>query len=255
MKHFIKAAVIFIAIFIAIPLFPLTASANSAEPPLFTVMVTNAPEDLQVSLRFSDGMQYGANVIRKNPAADTFYHFYSDAGLLYIGYAEIKTATLIVTTGGETFEITLPEPQTYHRLVTLNLSNRTLTPGTPLVRNSILVVMRIALTLLIEGFIFFLFGFRGRKNWTIFLVVNLITQGGLNIILSNPDMGSYWGLAYIGLEVIIFIAEIALFSALLERGESKWWLKGWKKPLYAITANTASLFAGAYLIGAFMVYY
>ncbi|MCL2697730.1 MAG: hypothetical protein FWE74_06590 [Oscillospiraceae bacterium] len=256
MKNKTKPVVVFMVIFIAVSLFPPAVFANSAEPPLFTVMVTNAPEDLQVSLRFADGKQFGANVIRKNPANDTFYHFYSDGGLFYIGRAELNEATLAVTTGGETLEFPLLEIQnTYHRFMTLNLSNRTLIPGTPLVRNTILVVMRIVFTLLIEGLIFLAFGFRGKRNWMVFLVVNLITQGGLNIILSNPEMGSYWGLVYLGLEIIIFIVEIIAFTILLKREKSKWWLKGWKKPLYAIIANTASLIAGAYLIGAFIVYY
>ncbi|MDR2559999.1 MAG: hypothetical protein LBC86_10750 [Oscillospiraceae bacterium] len=258
MKRTIKLIAVFLIIFITISLFPLAASANSAEPPMFTVMVSNAPEDLQLSLRLADGTQYSANVIKNNPANDTFYHFYSDGGLFFIGRTELNEATLVVTTGGETLEFTLLGMQnTYHRLVTLSLSNRTLIPGTPLVRNAVLVVMRIVLTLLIEGLIFFAFGFRSKRNWTIFLVVNLITQGGLNIIFSNPNMGmgGYWGLAYIGLEIIIFLVEIAVFTILLKKEPKETKKHWWKAPTYAIAANTASLFAGAYLISAFMIYY
>jgi hypothetical protein len=99
------------------------------------------------------------------------------------------------------------------------------------------------LTLLLEGIVFWLFGFRSRRSWIGFLVINLITQGVLNYLLSmfSPYNGyAIFGLVYY--EFWIIIVESFAFGLFIREHRAL------RRVFYAIAANLASLFLGGYLI-------
>jgi hypothetical protein len=126
----------------------------------------------------------------------------------------------------------------------LDLNNKTITPGKSLLRSISLPSLRIILTLIIEAIVFYLFGYRKKKSWLVFLIVNLFTLGFLNILLSvdsNP-VNSYIVFNLILLEILVFIIEMVTFLIFVkEHGRLLAFL-------YVIVANAASLFAGGYLI-------
>jgi hypothetical protein len=71
-----------------------------------------------------------------------------------------------------------------------------------------------------------------------FFVINLITQGLLNTVLSV----GYLLLSLILLEILIVIVEIPAFFIALKEG--KWW----KRLLYVVSANLLSLLQGGILL-------
>lgn len=78
-------------------------------------------------------------------------------------------------------------------------------------------------TLLIEGALFWLFGFRKKRSWIIFLLVNLATQIGLHLFCHSWLImagGHIWLhlLLLIQPEAIICGAEAAAFSIFLREG-------------------------------------
>ena len=99
------------------------------------------------------------------------------------------------------------------------------------------------MTLAIEAIIFWLFGFRNKKSWIAFLIINIITQGALNIWLNgSAPLASYLFFSLIFMEFFVIIAEIIGFLAILkERGRGR-------TLLYVIAANLLSLLAGGYII-------
>lgn len=105
--------------------------------------------------------------------------------------------------------------------------------------------LRVTLTLLIEGMVLYLMGYRQRKSWLIFLLVNLITQGGLNLMLNRTDLlssGVYWMLGYGFMELLIFGIEAITYALLLrEKGTGR-------ATAAAFTANAASLVLGGFLL-------
>jgi len=103
--------------------------------------------------------------------------------------------------------------------------------------------MRVIFTLLIEGCIFWLFGFRSKKSWMLFLVINLVTQGALNLWLDSFAITqSYLIIALFIGEIPVFIAETAVFSIAAKEH------KVLRRIVYTLFANTASLVAGGFLI-------
>lgn len=208
---------------------------NSAEPPSILIIVPNAPDDLEISIG-SDNTNIKAN--KTNKIIERFYTFYSEELRMAEDYI------INISTGESSFEILLEKPlKKYNNIFTLDLNNQTLTPGKSLPRSILLVSLRVILTLIIEAIVFWLFGFRNKKSWIAFLIINLVTQGALNIWLNGSvPLASYLVFSLVFAEFFVFIAEIILFWALIKEHSPG------RVLLYVIAANLLSLFAGGYII-------
>lgn len=220
----------------ALFLLPGMAAANSAEPPALVILVNNPPEDLAIEL--TDAQREPPGNVRR-VAWEGYYSFYSWQIQSQDSYS------FQITTGDTSFPCTLEGPLAgYRTTATLDLAARTLTPGTPPLRTAALVALRVAVTLLLEAAVFALFRFRQRRSWLIFLIVNLVTQGTLNILLADsPSLWpSYLIFGLIAGEILVFIAEMIAFPLLVKERK-----KG-LLVLYAFAANLVSAIAGGYLI-------
>jgi hypothetical protein len=215
---------------------PITPAANSAEPPSVIVLVNDPPGDLSIELL--SGESRTAAAVRR-VAWEGYYIFYSHSiqtGAEYV---------LRVTANGETYERRLGTPlRSYNNVFTLNVESGELKPGEYPFRSTLLISMRILLTLLIEGIIFRLFGFRQKRSWIVFTAVNLVTQGALNIWLSGGgfQIRSYLILGLIFMEVFVLAAEMTAMPILIKEHKSG------RVLIYTAAANIASLIAGGYII-------
>jgi hypothetical protein len=209
-------------------------SANAAEPPSIIIIVPNAPQDLEITIGTTEAS-------RTEKSLESYFSFYS-----YSFQADVYTLT--VTDGEETFEITTAAPlDKYNNIYTLDLAGRTLTAGELPSRNIILVTVRVLLTLLLEAMVFFLFGYRQKVSWIIFLSVNLVTQGALFIWLNSlsytPLTGSFYIiLTMIFAEILILIIEMAIFLIFIKEHRRL------RTAGYVLAANLLSLILGGYLI-------
>ncbi|NLP18648.1 MAG: hypothetical protein GX376_06080 [Firmicutes bacterium] len=226
---------------------PPIVYANAAEPPSFTVIVSNPPEDLSLSLQFSDGEQVNALELKKEKKAwEAYYRFFyhmtpSGRDRLKDG---LKNAMLIVESSRQNFEVPLTGDTfgMYNNLLTLDMETESLTVGQPSQRVPLLIALRVMFTLIIEGFIFFLFGYREKRSWLVFLVVNILTQGGLNAMITGPGLGAYWMIGFIFGELVILIVEMIAFLKLVREHKKS------RTALYTVVANAASLVLGGLLI-------
>lgn len=211
--------------------------ANSAEPPALVILIPDAPSDLKVSVYFDADSQFVEGYKTTNAI---------EAQVKFFGRELPEKANYVfeVRYGDERFEVMLDKPvQTYHATYTLDLKNKTLIHGETLKRNVTLIGLRVGSTLLIEGAIFWLLGFREKRTWLIFLVMNLLTQGVLNFMLStNPVSASYVIFGLIFGEIFVFIVEwIVALTWIKEHSRAR--------RFGAVTlANFASLILGGYLI-------
>ncbi len=218
--------------------------ANSAEPPCLTVIVSSPAEDLTLSIRFADGNESNPVVLKKEQKAwEAYYRFFYHMSNYSKFYLE--DATLIVNSTEKNFELKLPETSfdQYNNLLTLDLNTEKVVVGQSPYRTPLLVTMRVALTLIIEGLVFFLFGYRKKLSWIAFICINLITQGALNIALSGTNYNGYWIIAYVFYEIIIFIVESFAFASVLKEHKKD------RAVSYALIANFASLILGGLLLG------
>lgn len=227
---------VFIFILICSFIVPIIAFANSMEPPSIIILVNNPPDDLSIRLKNSDG---AIKAVVRDVAWERYFMFYSfgrEVGSSYIFEIEFED---------ERFELSYEKALSeYNEIFTLDLEKQTLIYGKTYTRAILLISTRLILTLLIEGAIFWLFGFRDKKSWQIFLVINLITQGALNIWLNNgaTSVSSYLIFTLIFLEIFVFLFEMIAFTALIKEKRKR------RTLFYAFSANMMSLVLGAYLI-------
>jgi hypothetical protein len=203
--------------------------ADSAAPPVILILVQNAPADLTMNIG-----SLSAN--RQNRGNESYFTFYA---------WDLKTIdyNVEITTGGKSFTIVLGIlPQRDNNFYTLNLAQQTFIPGFSAVREVKLVIMRLLLTLLSEGAVFFLFGFRKKISWLYFLAINVVTQGILYAALSSTSpLNNYVVFSLIGGEFLVFIVEIAAFLSLVKEHRPG------RTFLYVVTANIVSLALGIWL--------
>lgn len=106
-------------------------------------------------------------------------------------------------------------------------------------------VMTYGSTLLIEGVILLLFGFRLKENYKVFLLVNFATQVVLTLtmglaLIKQGTISAY--IVQLPIEILIIAAEAVLYRKYLKGKSNR------RKCIYAITANMASWAVGFFLL-------
>lgn len=231
LKHIISLFLLLAVVFTATTI----CYGNSAEPPAIVFIVPNAPHDLDISFK---GENDFTEAKRMDKSFESYFYFYARS------LKSTDELIFQVASGSGSYEITLEKPmKTYSNIFSLDYKTGKLTPGKLPWRTALFVLLRISLTLLIEGFIFFLFGYRKLRSWIAFLIINLVTQGWLNIAVSGArPYDSYLILGLIIYEFLILIAELIAFPLAVREH------KAGRTLLYVIAANLLSLIAGGYLI-------
>jgi hypothetical protein len=213
-------------------------------PPAIIIIVPLAPADLKISIGSAEGK-------RTNYVIESRFLFsYSGPIAQVFNNSPIRFSDdpIKVTTSERSFEITPPMISGFSNVFTLNLDNQTLTLMNPSLRIAVSTFFRIILTLILEGIVFYLFGFRKKWSWVLFILVNVFTQSALNIwlnMLYHPiglGFPSYIAPTIIVGEFFVFIVELLLFSLLAREHGLK------RRIIYVISANLFSLTAGFFLI-------
>lgn len=100
-------------------------------------------------------------------------------------------------------------------------------------------------TILIEGVFLWLLGLWSRRNVLVFLLVNLLTQGGLSLwfsIEATQRAIDYWYFRMlIPAELVVLAAEIILYRRFLQEPSNG------RAITYAVEANLASAILGFFL--------
>lgn len=244
-KRFLSITLAFLLLWAVSPV----ASANSAEPPCFTVIVSHAPEDLELSVEYPDGSAFDLLYLQTPPDAHAWESYYFFLHFQYEPEMDLREAVLRVRYEGESYTCAFPKEcsRYYNGLLVLNLKSHSLRMEASTGRSLFLVALRILLTLLIEGLVFYLFGYREKASWILFLITNLVTQIALNLLLmliSNMTityMAPLFLLYLIG-EGLVFLMEILVFVfGLRERSKGR-------ATLCALAANAASLILGGLIL-------
>jgi len=233
MKKFLLALSLALVLTVTLPL--AVCNANSAPPPSIIIGVTGAPDSLSLSIG-------DVTAERKDKPFMTYFIFKQ-------WELPLSVSGLQVTSPANTFEVPISTNKTFNNYFTLDLDSQALTSVSSLPGVKNVPFLMVALTLLIEGVVFYLFGYRQRRSWLIFVVVNLLTQAWLINMLGNGTAlaDAYALLDLIVLEIGVFIAEMIAFGILLrERGPLR-------RISYVFTANILSLFVGGYIIWVFAI--
>ncbi len=233
MKRHIRLMTILILVLIST--FPVIVIANSMEPPGTVLIIEGKATSIDAWIEKGEDEIHGRRI---QYPLETQYWF--DAFDTYYNADDI---TIVVKVDNEIGEFSLRQFTQYHNTYTYNIKSGLLIEGKSEIRSIILVMLRVLLTLIIEGIIFYLFGFRNRKSWMLFIIINLITQISLNIYINNLEVAvSYPLIILIVSELWVFIAEIISFSIIVTENRIG------RRIGYAVVANLVSLVLGGLLL-------
>lgn len=226
-------------------LLPVDVAANATQPPCLTVLVLDAPDDLEITLTYSDGTTVEAKRLRSERRGwETYFRLDS---LYPVDYSKdvLSSAALTASCSEYTVSCSLPADaqREYNNLVILDAETQTVRNGTYPGRYAIIVTIRVLTTLVLEGIIFFLFGYRERRSWVSFVLINLVTQAFLNIAFAGADFETYMLMyLYAAVEVVVFLTEISAFPVAVKEKSRR------HAVVYALVANAVSLYIGGLLI-------
>ncbi len=238
-----KIVFIILFLFFSVWMSVADVSANAAEPPMVWIVVPGTYDHIDGVL-IVDG--YVIPGVVRNNKLETYIRFYyhSIANFDHSKPIDGSDATFIITLDNRQYSIRHDiRGSGYNELFTLDMQTLTLIEGTTFERNASLISLRLLSTLILEGLIFFLMGYRQRRTWILFLIVNLITQGFLNVMInSGRPENVYMIFGLIVYEAVIIIVEEVVF--LLTVREKK------KVRLFftVLLANLLSLFLGGWFI-------
>lgn len=232
-------------------LLPVGAAANGAMGPDMTIIVLGGPEDLTIDIVKTDGINEGRIHLEGAVQIGFERRYRVDYLREWTAHPEEELlqnatkTTLEVRGTGLSWDIPADgiEYKGYSHLITLDVKNREVIPGQPPWRQPLLVGIRVVFTLLVEGIAFYWFGYREKRSWAVFILINILTQTGLSFLMAQAEFGIYLLslLVYFVAEPLVFIVEALAYAVLLRE-------KSWKRgTACALSANAASLFLGLLL--------
>lgn len=160
----------------------------------------------------------------------------------YIGVPEtfrVAAATADMAQAAET-----PYTREYFSNIVYDWESNTVHEATP---QPLRFLMRLASTLvptlIIEGILLWCFGFREKRSWIVFLIVNTATQLALHLFLSTPIVLAaqhplYYAVVFVPAELVICLIESAAYALLLKEHDR------YQRIGYAVLANFTSAVLG-----------
>lgn len=200
------------------------------QPPTLVVVVLGAPKetDMMVVMRKEDEV-FHVPMEGKRRAWESDFCLYRMAAWQitnwYGNAYDFKDAELVLTNSEGEKRIPIPDgmlsPRGFNETLTIHYGSGELSYGLPAWRAPLLISIRLAAVLLVEGLIFFLKGYSRARSWLMFVLINLVIHGLLNVfcngwIFVNPD---YYTLFFIAI-FVSFVFEIACFLLLVDEGSS-----------------------------------
>lgn len=223
-----------IGLLILLCLIPVAAQANAAEPPSYVFIVPWADDRLSLTLSDEAGQEFMGT--RHEKFSESYYLFYTAN--------QIDRFELLVKHDGVESRIPLPRYGTYNNIFSLDTDSLTLVQGKMPFRTIFFTVIRVAVTLLIEGALLYVFGYRKRLSYILFLLINVITQAILAWYLHQQVLNlSYtFTLGLVMTEMIILAIEALFFSLFVKEHRIARGLA------FVTIANLASFVAGFMLL-------
>ncbi|BAL01847.1 hypothetical protein OBV_46480 [Oscillibacter valericigenes Sjm18-20] len=206
------------------------------------------PELLQ-SLRDAVPEGWDACVAQGNQGRPIYGNLTGTGGIHKFSYVGVPETyrVIVVTKSGETW---VSEPLTRHALqcsAKVDWAEKTISTPPVWMEYVLQFFATCVPTLVIEGLILLLFGYKWRTSWKPFLTINLVTQGALALYYSVNIVQhgfNFWLLfLFVPSEIVIAVAEALLYRRFLTgRGKAR-------AVVYGLTANAASAILGLFLAG------
>ena len=202
-------------------------------PAIFTILALGAPKDMTVTIHIhKKGEIIPVTLDAQRKLWEGQYRLYREAawriGSWYGNPYDLKDAELVFESGGVQRSLVIPDEmlsgngRNAQDYATYYWRSGTLVKGIPWWRSPLLYALWLAVGLLVEGVIFALYGFRRRKSWLWFFLINLVSVCGHHAFVAGFFLTVNRIRLYLFLIPIFYLAELVAFVLLVdERGRDK----------------------------------
>ena len=214
---------------------------QSLDPALTEALLAAVPEGWHAcTLDHTNGAPIWGDLLGQE-AGDLRLHTFS-----YMGVPDTYRI-IIATEDGEPWVSDVLERTVLQSSVTVDYEAKTVTVPPVWTAYAVQLLTTLVTTLVMEGIVLALFGFgRQRRNWLVFLLVNLVTQSGLALWTARTfllhGLGGWSALSLIPAELVIFPVEMIAYALLL-RGQPRS-----RAAAYGFVANLFSAVLGLFAI-------
>lgn len=203
------------------------AMGGSYHPPAVTLITTNAPADLQITMELHkrDGTIIPTQLQKKTRGWEQQFRLYREAvyGIAqwYGNDYDLKDSRLILSSGGQERVIPLPQELTdltdMNNVLILNYRTGKVTLGAPVWRMPLLAVIRVLGAVLVECLIFRLYGYMEKKTFLLVGGVSAVIHGLLFWYTAgwlNFDPRSI--VAYLVFLILALFVQVLVFITFVE---------------------------------------
>ncbi|MBR6952137.1 MAG: hypothetical protein IKH56_10500 [Oscillospiraceae bacterium] len=257
MKPLARAAtalLVMLTLLVALTVPAFAAGLLPDHPPIFTVLTSDAPRDMDVTIELQkNGEIIPIKLERNRRFWETHYFLRREATIRITAWYgnpyDLKDAVLVFEAGDEIRRLPVTDDmlsstgQQSEDYVFYRWKNNSLTAGLPPLRAPLLFLLWIAVALAVESVVFRLYGYRRARSWLAFLILNLITQSIHHMIIAGLFLRVERLRLYIMSAPLVFLIELPACIALLNEQKRE------KAISFALTANLASQIVLALLIG------
>lgn len=159
---------------------------------------------------------------------------------------DFKDATMIVEYGGEVKTIPIPAELLSERgsedYLTLHWRTGQLTALSKW-RAPALLLMWVAIAMAAEGVVYYLYGYRSKRSWLVFFLVNLVTQGAHHTLVSGINVDTNRIKVYVLFIPLLFLVEMLAFVMFVDERSRD------RTVSFAVVGNLASQAVLALLMG------
>ena len=268
-------AIIMLSLLLA--LFATPAHADTGPHPSVSVSFTNLPDSVHYATLIAEKESYGPHRAVSEPqtnssyerflassaflevAAQTGYYYWGhlykieDGGFRWGYYPPERFMILLYDeASGAVYASGVTERFAFDSIYSVTLredGTLAVEKESQLFKTIYNAAVRLVTTVLMEILVALLFGYRSKKELLIICVTNILTQALLNWYLIVGDTypnSTIWLYRFLAMELAVFIGEAIVYAKLL-KSHSKT-----RAVLYAIAANTVSLFSGPLISGILM---
>ena len=171
MKKSKKIIVALLIVIIVSSVTPITAMATSPGPQTMTLLVINAPKDLEISIVHDEVSGDWLQARVSNRLWETYYEFSLSRESAGIWPYDDITILINSKKYGE-FEMTLPKANQRWFTYRLDLETQTISQAYTHGRNLIIALCWLIPLVIIDGIVFLLFGYRQKQSWKVFAIEN-----------------------------------------------------------------------------------
>lgn len=230
-------------------------AAGVYHAPVLTVVAPLAPRDMKATVVLKKNDRLGERTIpvelqSERRAWEGQYRLYREAvyGVTtwYGNAYDFKDAELILESGGETKTLPIPAELLSERgsedHIMLNWHSGRMS-AVPAARAPLLLLMWAAIAMAAEGVVFWLYGYRSRRSWIVFFIINLVTQTAHHMLVSGLNVGVNRIKVYILFVPLLFLAEMLAFVMFVDERPRD------RTISFAVVGNIASQAVLALLMG------